>query len=349
MKAICSYSAIPFEIQYFPFTLSSSKEKDESMYHPAFSLSTKRLTGLIPRYLDGSLSSTDTRLLFLSLLHSTGLVTFKTAAIPEDSIIEKNILSLASLATFIYTQDDVHSIFPSFIITRENASLEHISSLLKTWSETKDAINAGLRRIGEERESNRERAMERLARASSKDLTTYAKRLADWADKAASFPTFLVSREDALGGIETIPCNLLWKEIIITCGEKNLNVWKINKGDLQDILDHLEDNLELGTLYSNALFKLLERTIDKQDNFLGIDLSAPYEILSGAPSENATAAQKIEDNAILSMIEDAPKTEPVRADYVSYVSYLRDLGKWKTAQKFLSSHPANTSQDGDSL
>lgn len=339
MKAICRYSNIPFEIQYFPFTLSSSKEKEESITHPAFLLSTRRLTGLIPRYLDGSLSSTDTRLLFLSLLHSTTLVSFKTAAIPEDSIIEKHLLSVASIATFISTQDAPHNIFPSFIITKENASLEHISSLLDTWNDTKSAINAGLRKLGEERESNRERAMERLARASSKDLTTYAKRLADWADKAASFPTFSVTRADALGGIETIPCNQVWKELIISCGKKNINVWEVNSGDLQDILDHLENNLELGTIYSNALFKLLENVIDRQNNFLGIDLDAPYAILSGhgEPSADATAAQKIEDNAILSMIADAPHTEPVKSDYASIVEYFRALGKWKTAQKFLAS------------
>jgi len=283
-------------------------------------------------------------LLFLSILNSTGLVTFKTPAIPTDATINKHLIPLAQVAIFLSSRKDVKTSFPSFLICEDTYELDTIDILISSWNEIKESFSSIERKIGEDTELKREASLNRLMRSQGKNLVTYAKRLADWVSIAASFPTYEITREDALGGIERITCAQHWKEVIISCGDPNLNVWKINKGDIQDILDHLENNLELGTSYSNAIFRLLEKTIDRQDNFLGIDIDAPYTILSatstnGTISEGATQAQIIEDNAILSLINDAPKELPIQSAYPSKVAYLRALGKWNTAQRYFKEHP----------
>lgn len=329
MKAKCYKSGIKFEVSHFPYTLG---ERDY-LAHPCFNLPTNKLVGLIPKYIARQLSEEDIKLLFLSLLDSTGLIRWDATATISLATCEKYLLPLADICLGIYNTKHPEKHFASLAITYENCKLTAIGEIIKGWQESKEALAIGYRHQDKMQISQqKEAALARIIRSSSKDLESYAARLAEWAANAAKFPERELTLED--GTKTTIAA--YWKQIIRQCGAKNLNPWSIDKGDLLDIQEWLGEHLELGTIYSDAIFKLIDKTIKRQSNFLGIDLdvAATYTIVDGETSDCLVTA------SVANLIATAPTEEPRPEQFASKVDYLRAKGRWQIAQKAAAAQAA---------
>jgi hypothetical protein len=338
MKYICSYSGLPLEVSHFSSQLSITDSANLELIHPIFYLPHSRLLGGLFRYEQDSsiatkcLDTDSTKLLFLALLNSTTLIEWRCPAEVSLATCNKYMHRLAALSISLLTVPNLHRYFPRFVIDSDTCTLPRIKEWLSTWEEAKDELATGQRNYYRNQDiAAKERALAAILSSNSRDTTRYANRLANWVRDAAAFPTYDVTILSPTGTKETISCADYWVSIIKQAGNPKTNIFTLDKGDILDILDHLEDNLELGTIYSNAIWKLLENTISKMDNFLGIDFENPYTISSDNTDINtintneAAAIAAITANVDISSI-------PVKSDYPTTVAYLQALAKYRLAQ-----------------
>jgi hypothetical protein len=343
MKYICSYSGIPLEVSHFSSVLSITDSTNLELIHPIFHLPHSRLIGglfryeqdkdIDARYIKSKCLDTDsTKLLFLALLNSTTLIEWRCPAQVSLATCNKYMHRLASLSISLLTVPNIHKYFPRFVIDSDTCTLPRIKEWLSTWEEAKEELSTGQRNYYRNQDiAAKERALAAILSNASRDTTKYASRLASWVRDAAAFPTYDVTVLGVSGKPETISCADYWVQLIKAAGNPKTNVFSLDKGDILDILDHLEDNLELGTVYSNAIWKLLENTIDRIDNFLGIDFENPYTITSSNTTINAINKEEIA--VITNIIADVDINlgAPVRANYPTAVSYLQAMAKYRLA------------------
>lgn len=124
-----------------------------------------------------------------------------------------------------------------------------------------------------------------------------------------------------------------WEEIIIKCAKESA-IFQIPEADLQELIEHCEDNIVgEGSIHAMALMRHLRRGKAMQQSYLGlgdIDLASAtrtsYRILK--PTESA------EDANIQNMIDIAPISEPVRKNYPDLVSFIKAKARWNIAQNY---------------
>jgi hypothetical protein len=119
-----------------------------------------------------------------------------------------------------------------------------------------------------------------------------------------------------------------WKLIISRCANEN-QVFSIPRNDLVELLEHCEENISIGSIFSNALFKVLRHALDRQKNYLGLgdlDLSSgSYKILN--PSDSVESAN------LHAMIQSAPKSKPTPEQYPTKMEYMKAKLRWDLMQK----------------
>jgi hypothetical protein len=319
-KIICAKSGIPFTISHLSYTFSHRE-----LAHPLFSLPTARLLGIIPKWYARELTPEDSTILFLALLDSSGLVEFRTHASIHISLVESNMERLSKIVHWIHAVSRPHLVFPSFAITKDSQSLSNISHWLQAWIDAKNDYEEGNRQsVIDAKIRRREEALEKLIKSHSKSLDSLAPKLAQWAAMAATFPTFSVIID---GKKQTL--SDYWQSLIIKCAAKDYVVWKSKLADLIELRKHLEENLELGSLYSHSLFALIRKAIAKHVNFLDFDEStAPFTIL-GTDSN-------VESANLQSLIDNAPKNLPIESDYPNRIAYILAKSRYETAQRHLT-------------
>lgn len=305
-KAICANSGLELEISYFPYSFSKGE-----ITHPIFQLNTRQLLGLLPKWTGRELTEIDTRLYFLALLNSTNLVEFRTYARPSPAICEKNMEPLVKIASWIYSIKNPAVTLAKFAITTDTANLENIHHWISIWYENRADFENGYRKqqIARDRVI-REAALEKLIKTPGKTPENYANTLAEWAALAGDFPKFRITVNNKVTTIDQY-----WKDIIRRCGT-NGNIWKIDSNDIQELLEHCEDYIEAGTIYSNSLFRLLRGALKRQDGFMMM-----------------VEDDDIEKANIASIIASAPTHKPIESEYETNIAYLRAKNAWNLAEK----------------
>jgi hypothetical protein len=336
MKILCAISGLEFEVQYFPMSLHSNE-----CWHPIFDAPQKRLWKYYRKWEAGELTSTDSYLLFLAMLKSTDMLNWNTSIkrIPEtDAIVANNMEHLYRTVSKV-----CGILHPSFSIPRlsinlETRELKQVSAWLSIWDNSYEDFCNGLKDDTLRTElSKKEAVLERLIKNSSIPVERYANHLAAWAEQAGSFPTFQVSFQ----GTE-LDCSEYWKLIITKCF-KTESIISIPPKDLRELIEHCEQNIEAGSIYSFHLFATLREGESRLNSFFGI---GEYISLSSSnPGFRILDADtSVEDANIQAMIDAAPSSEPSRIDYKSELKYIQAKAKWQVAQKYLAASKSGESK-----
>ena len=335
MKILCAYSSVEFEASHFPGTFHSRE-----IIHPVFYLPQKSLLPYTKKWAARELTPTDSYLLFLALLNSSDQVQFRVPAFRNehtDRIIALNLEPLVRTVIKLNSVKTPSITFPAFVITPETRFLTNVHHWIECWQEAYENFASGTRRDYEQRKLiSKEAALQRLIRNPHKPVSHYASVLADWAETAGEFPQFLI--ESPWNKLK-ITCAEYWKAIIVRAAREEY-LHSVSPSDLQELLDHCEDKIPVGTIYSHELFKLLRKAQERQRNFLGfgdIDLRSTYTLLDD--TTNAESAN------LKAMIDSAPLEEPKPEQYPNRFKFIQAKMKWDMAQKYARS--AESKKDGE--
>ena len=317
-KILCSHSGIQFNVDHFPIHLTQNESR-----HPIFDASLKKLWKFYPKWQGGELDSTDSYLLFLSLLNATELVDFRVAALRHtdtEKIVQSNMESLYETIGHIVTIRNPRFVLPRFVISNETKKLDNVKHWLQIWQDQYADFCNGLKDQDlRSRLQKREAALERLIRNPAIKPERYSHLLATWASEAGQFPEFTVQTQSG----ESIPVSEYWKDIIQKC-YRSVDIIQINRKDLVELLEHCEEYIDLGSIFSYQLFTTLREGLQTIDGFFGNAYGqTAFSILN--------ANDDVGQSNLQLLIDTAPATEPSRKDYPTEFAYLKARMKYSIA------------------
>lgn len=326
MKILCSISGIEFNCDHFPGEFYSREAS-----HPIFSLPQRKLLTYTGKWAAGELTRTDAYLLFLAILNSSEQVEFRVPVYRNehtDSVIALNMEPLVRTIIKINSVTAPSVVFPSFVISPDTRYLQNVQHWIEVWKDSYQEFLDGYKSAHESRKLiTREAALQRMIKNPHKPVSEYAAQIADWASIAGEFPTYLT--QSPFTSLQ-IPLAEYWKSIIIRAA-KDEYLYQISSKDLSELLDHCEDKIPVGSIYSHALFKILRRAQDRQKNFLGlgdIDVRSTYSLLTDNQASNTEAAN------MKALIDSAPEERPRPEQYPTKFAYMRAKLRWDMAQKY---------------
>lgn len=327
MRIICSLSSIEFECSHFPGAFYSPE-----LYHPIFLLPQKKLLAATGKWSSGHLTSTDSYLLFLSLLRSSELIQWRVPVIrteQTDSIVANNMESLLRTVIKLNTVPDPESIFPHYAISQDTRTLANVRYWIENWQHAYDEFKSGYKSVHESAAIiRRENALARMIKNPHRSVSSYSGELAFWAASAGSFPTFPVTSPFGSSLGQQITCSEFWQQIITRC-TKNDYIFSIPDNDLQELIDHCEEHIPIGSIYSHLLFKILRDAQSRKRNFLDIgdpDVKTSYTLISSQTD--------VQSANLRALIDSAPSAEPQRSEYPSDFAYRKAKLRWDMSKKF---------------
>lgn len=326
MKILCAYSSIEFNVEHFPGTFYSREA-----HHPIFDLPQKKLLSYTGKWAAGELTPTDSYLLFLALLKSSDQVDFRIPvfrAPQTDGIIARDMEFLVRTVIKLNTVTNPNVTFPSYVITPETRYLTNVHYWIENWDDAyKEYLSKATKYNAHDSAKliHRENALQRMIKNPHKQVRDYASQIAEWAATAGEFPNFLTQSPIYK---TQVPISEYWKAIITRCAKEEY-LFSIPKQDLVELIEHCEDKIPIGSIYSNALFKLLRKALQKQENFLGIgdmDVRSTFQILNDTDT--------IESANLRAAIDSAPLEEPRQEQYPTKFLYMKAKFRWDMAKKF---------------
>jgi hypothetical protein len=318
-KAICAKSGIEFSIQYFPYNFNEGE-----LQHPIFDLNYTQLTSekLLDKWVQRQFTETDTKLYFLALLHSSNLIQWNTYARPTLAICELNMEPLLDILSWINSIHHPRLSMPNMAITQDTATLDNVRNWIAAWNSARNDFESGYRELSRSQLMLRkEDTLQRLIKEQQKELHQYAGILADWATLSADFPTFPTT----VNGV-TLPLSEYWKQILITCSKTPTHIWRLDIDDMNELLTHLEENLEHGSIYAHATMKLLREGIATHNNYLGFSI--------------VNQSSDVERANIQILVDNAPTNRPLLHEYPNKIMYLKAKIAYEQAQKMMATSPA---------
>jgi len=313
-QILCGISNVPFKCDHIPMTL-----RNREYNHPIFSMPQKRLLGLYSIYTKGELTDIDAYLLFVALLHSTDAVEFVVpteVSTSTSSIIAANI---GQLVRVIWETNAIaHPSFkqPRFYIRKDTANLDNIKIWIAAWAKNIDDFKEGIDYASaQEKLTKIENTLSRLIFSPEAGQIKLASAVAEWADKAAEFP---VTKRDN------------WKSIIRKC--YNLEaMFSTPKEDLLELKAYCEENLEAGSIHFHTLMKTIKTGIANHNDFLGL---SSLDSGDGCGYTLLTTDNTRQEAAMLAIVDSAPSTEPVQANYPDKISFIRAKLAYKQAVRY---------------
>lgn len=317
MKIQCTYSGLEFTVPGFHPAKLILRGK-----HPLIDANQLTLLQLLPDYLEDRMKEEEKRLFFVALLNSTGLVDFKTAAQPSLATIAKSMEYLLKVISWGSEAAKQLSL-PRYVVNRENAGLTNIRRWIDAWNEAKSNW-LGKKEWAEERTAFliREEALYRLIRSSFKKADSYHEKLARHALEASNAPHALLE---------------FWTSIFKA---KELEIFSLREVDIQELYDHLADNLDVTTsLVSQTALRHIEKllTKNKQGITHDLDLFSEEEELAnfsdqGKPYRILTKMERLQRSITI----DAPMEEPKEDQFRTKVEYLVARAKFGVRQAAIS-------------
>lgn len=331
-KLSCSKSGIVTQVEHLPLAFSAPE-----FQHPMFQVPQKKLIGLASTWASGTLSDTESYLLYLALLDSTSLIHWRSPArlTPHtSSVVASNMESLLHIIGKINLIHHPSFTLPSFAISPETADLANSNHWIASWTsnyrEWYDShLDSAAREELKVRLDHREEALTRMIRSAT-PVERYASVLADWAAIAGQFP-----QETTPHPISGQPIELseYWKHIIRSAGNDD-RLWKFPRKDIVELIDHCEDNIPHGNIYAHTLMKYLReglRKYDGYDLFGDIDLSASV-VRSGTAFAVMPREASVYETNMAAISMTAPETEPKRLSYKTHFEWFKAYTKWKVSQ-----------------
>lgn len=332
----CAISGLPFKTNYM---VGLTLQATDGYPHPIFAASKKALHRLYAAHCRGKLTKTDSYLLFLALLHSTGRVTWKhpltisPTSIGCIQLVENNISQLVEI---IEKTDAIsHPSFsqPKFTVYSENSDLRNVTAYIRS---CKDNITSFYNMSASERDFEALKKVENklsymiLSGVSPEKSATM---VAEWAAKAGNFP-----KEKAV----------LWKDTIRSC----FSITKMFNTPLEllkEIKEHCECNIEAGSIHFHTLSQVLREGIARHVDYLGGSaLALGYTILptltdlseKDTPQGDVTykkadlyvsESEAVNNKALEDIAANAPTSVPKKEDYSSNFEYLKAKTAFRVA------------------
>lgn len=331
MKATCAYSGISFICEHFPATVSNKE-----LVHPIFYLKQQKLLECLQLWATGSLNEIDSYLLFLALLHSTEQVEWRLPVERTqrtNQLVANNLEKLALLCPSIEQVKNRAEVLPTFTVSSDSRNLDNIQDWLLVWQQALADYKTGYRTTSSvQQQRDSESYLHRVLKDSSKDITSYSRALANWADLAGNFPRFLTVTPSG----SKVPLNIYWGELIVrACLEDAL--FTISQKDLEELIEHCEQEIPHGSIYAHKLMSVLRKAAKNQRDFFG-NLDTSFVMLSPETS--------IEDANKLVLMASAPSELPMRGNYATLTGYLKAKIAYDMVQKY-QPVGSTTKEDGE--
>lgn len=319
-RITCCYSSVVFNCEHMPMGLNAHE-----YHHPLFTVPKKKLLGLTRDWAANKLSPTESYLLYLSLLHSTDLIIWRTSARYTEktqSIIHNNMEHLVQMVGKIDIIKHPSFTLPKFAITYDTGDLSNSFYWIQAWLANyrefmDDFIDASRREEIKVKVERRENSLEKLIKNNQVDINTLADNLAHWARIAGDFPEYEVTHPI---NKRKVPISDLWEDVIRACAKEEA-IWKYSVGVIDKLIEHCEENIPHGSIYAHSLMKLLRNGLKKREDYMGfgdIDLAGKkttFKLLD--------AHSSVEEANMIAAIQSAPDTEPRRDQYPKLSDYLR--------------------------
>lgn len=334
-KVLCAISGIEYQCTHMQMYLTSRES-----HHPIFDIPTAKLLEITPRWLDGDLTHIENYLLYLALFRSTGLMEFRvpaTICADTPSIVAQNMHTLAHMVEIISKSrsalESGRLILPSFVITPDTKDLTSSPDWIKIWQHAYSEYQDGYKTATLlERIERQETQLERLIKDRTKDISSYAGKLANWASDAAQFDKY--ADYDVLNEHNQIERMAdYWKRIIIACA-KGEAIWDFPEVDINDLVEHCEEHIFHGSIYAHTLMALLKRGAERKKNYLDIGDIDLANNSDGTTFRILDADASIEDANKLALIDSAPVTEPKESEYPNKLAFIRAKLKWRMAEEY---------------
>jgi hypothetical protein len=320
MIVSCQYSGIEFTVENF------AKSKVAAV-HPLFYAKQSFLLSRTTDWAAGRFNEVERRIYFLSLLNSTELIEFRVPAVPADSTVQ---LNMESLIRFIGWQSAISSprlVLPRFVVSPETRQLPNVKHWLEAWWDSKAEFENGYITTTQlTKLRNREAALEKLIKNAALKTDDYAGMLGAWAVEASNCPAAI-------------------KEYWISLFKlKGFDIYNAKRVDLEEMLEHMEDNLEQGSIYAHNTLKHIRILLAKNKTGLNFGLGIPDEDAEKEDFLNLSLPVKeLEFRIVEDSIEThnknvaiaaAPTNEPQMRDFAgNRLAYLKAKAKWNLAQK----------------
>lgn len=332
MKATCAYSGVAFSCQYFPAAVSSSE-----LVHPIFYLKPARLLEYLPAWAAGELAEVDSYLLFLSLLASTEQVEWRLPVLRTATTsqqVANNMERLGSLVSRMQQIPNKKEVLPHFSIAQDSRDLGNIRDWLLVWEQAMAEYGTGYRSTSQrQHQRDAETQLEKAIKDVTRDPASYSRVLASWADLAGNFPRFLTPTPAG----SKLPLNVYWKQLITRCCLHD-SIFTVAQADLQELIEHCEQEIPHGSIYAYKLMQVLRDTAREQQDFFG-DMSISYPALS--PDSSVEDANKV------ALMATAPAELPARHQYPSLVGYLRAKIAWDMVAARTAAKPTSTDSNDE--
>lgn len=322
----CAISGITFSCEHGPLVI----KPEDGYYHPIFALPYRKLYGLYSKHCAGELTPTDSYLLFLAFLHSSGKVEWRHPAtcVPTEqrtvTLIENNIAQLIRVLelTGVITLPAFKQ--PSFVVYKDNSTLTQLTNWIGAWGRNiKDFEDNYASSKTQESLTKLENKLSYYLK-SGVDPKNYAFIVADWAAKAAEFPD---SKAEC------------WTKLIRSCFNST-KMFSTPIADIREVKEFCEENIEAGSIHFHALMSTLREGTARHTNFLGLSTpnSLGYSLLPVDTTKNQTEVEAI--------IAKAPTEAPRRVDYDSQLAFIRAKLRYRTAT-IAASHASTVVTDTD--
>jgi hypothetical protein len=313
--------------------------------HPIFYLPLKSLiVQHLDNYCEGKLSEEEIHLFGCAMLHKLPVIWEHPVSITENTKYNWKKY-LEKLATICLKHGGSNpNDLPQYHIDKRNNDLSNLGIYL---SSIDDAI-AELAweadpETGEVPQPNyitrnAEETILRMLRGSmsrAEKRETFPKLMADWAANVGKFPATTVTAEITYKGTRTVTLREHWHEIVYKLfavpDVVSLLSTEITPGDLDEVIEHCETTVEIGTIHSLALFKKLREAKAVLEEFRSPAPSASMIVAKAAP---LTAAFLSGEDNVSKVTQDRPKvsvpeSEPLRKDYPNSAAYIRAKIAWQ--------------------
>lgn len=323
----CAYSGLTFKCEHFPMSLSNAETS-----HPIFLLPQHKLLSYTTKWSSGELGTTDSYLLFLALLNSTGLLEWRTSIAYRkgltDSTVAGNMESLLKIIGKVNLIHHPRFALPSFAITKETHTLENVTYWIQAWHDSFIEFMRGYKEQTEqEKIMRREYALERMIKSTQlKNAKAYALSLAAWAELVGQFPTFTMIHPISKGPVQL---NAYWKEIIVACIREE-KIFQYPEADVIELLEHCEEHIPHGSISAASLMDLLRVGKKSQSSYLCL---TDFDI-AAYKAGTLSSEDVVETNNKIAMIQSAPMNAPVRKDYASDLEFIRAKAKFRMKEKY---------------
>lgn len=332
---ICAYSGLELHINHFPVSLTNRES-----HHPIFDAPQKTLFAYASKWAHHELTATDSYLLFTALLKSSNRVHFRVAARyspgASDSVVANNMEKLLICLSRMNSINVAGEVFAAVAISNESANMENAKYWIQSWLDNYEdfkenySFAANVKKL-----SQRELALERMIKSPHRDVSYYAGDLAKWASLAGNFPHGTTE----VDGLQ-VPISDYWENIIIAAANKRF--FTIPRHDLEECIEHCEENIDPGSIYHHKLLSVLREAKSYLAGFLG-DISGVGKkrvpIWNFPGKEPGAAAEDDEDIFAANLdivVANAPATIPVRGMFPTNMAYLRAKIQYDAAQNILT-------------